>query len=191
MTPDQIEPVVHTWIGQFRELGGLPKHQSRSDLRESRRDDGSQQPAPSLPDLGNLVHSGSSGERTDSPRRAYLKSHGTCLLCDYAALEQSQQVRMVCENEGFVALVPFWAVWPFELLVCSRRHIGSMNDFSDGDSRLLSGISASCDFDLRQGIRGSLPLFDGIPSGADGRGQTIRNGISMRIFIRRCCGLQR
>jgi UDPglucose--hexose-1-phosphate uridylyltransferase len=75
-----------------------------------------------------------------SSQRAYLKSHGSCLLCDYVDLEARQQVRIVLQNEGFVAMVPFWAVWPFELLVCSRRHIGSMNDFSPEDARSLSAI---------------------------------------------------
>jgi len=42
------------------------------------------------------------------------------------------------ENDGFVALVPFWAVWPFEILVCSRRHIASMNNFTPEDARALS-----------------------------------------------------
>lgn len=70
----------------------------------------------------------------------YLRLHGTCVLCDYASLEERQRVRMVCENEGFVAMVPFWAVWPFELLVCSRRHLGSMSDFTSQDARSLSEI---------------------------------------------------
>ena len=47
---------------------------------------------------------------------------------------------MVCENDGFVALVPFWAVWPFEILVCSRRHFGSMNDFTNRDAPQLSAL---------------------------------------------------
>jgi UDPglucose--hexose-1-phosphate uridylyltransferase len=56
---------------------------------------------------------------------------------------------MVCANDGFVALVPFWAVWPFELLVCSRRHMESMNDFSPEDasslSRILHQVTATYD----------------------------------------------
>ena len=56
-----------------------------------------------------------------------LATHESCLLCDYVALEQSQGTRMVCENDGFVAMVPFWAVWPFEVLLCSRRHFGALH----------------------------------------------------------------
>jgi UDPglucose--hexose-1-phosphate uridylyltransferase len=60
------------------------------------------------------------------------------LLCDYVAVEQRQGERLLFENDAFAALVPFWAVWPFEILVCSRRHIGSMKDFAPEDVRLLS-----------------------------------------------------
>jgi len=73
-------------------------------------------------------------------QQTYWKSHKRCLLCDYVALEQRQQVRVVCQNDGFVALVPFWAIWPFEILVCSRRHFGSMNEFAGNDARSLSEI---------------------------------------------------
>jgi UDPglucose--hexose-1-phosphate uridylyltransferase len=47
---------------------------------------------------------------------------------------------LVCENENFVALVPFWAVWPFEILVCSKRHLGSMLEFEKYEARGLSEI---------------------------------------------------
>ena len=55
--------------------------------------------------------------------------HGRTLLADYLALELARDERIVCANDGFVALVPFWAVWPFELLVVSRRpvpHLGAL-----------------------------------------------------------------
>ncbi len=139
MTPEQIEPVVHTWIGQFRELGGLQSINHVQIFENRGAMMGASNPHPHC-QIWATSSIPEAPAKELIAQTAYLKSHGTCLLCDYAALEQSQQVRMVCENEGFVALVPFWAVWPFELLVCSRRHIGSMNDFSDGDSRLLSGI---------------------------------------------------
>jgi UDPglucose--hexose-1-phosphate uridylyltransferase len=75
-----------------------------------------------------------------SAQSAYLKSHDHCLLCDYVALEQREQVRMVWQNDGFVALVPFWAVWPFEILLCSRRHFSSMLEFRREEVRSLSDI---------------------------------------------------
>ncbi|MDB4885168.1 MAG: galactose-phosphate uridylyltransferase, partial [Gemmatimonadetes bacterium] len=56
--------------------------------------------------------------------------HRRTLLADYLAVELRRGERIVCANDGFVALVPFWAVWPFEILVVSRRpvpHLGALD----------------------------------------------------------------
>ncbi len=53
----------------------------------------------------------------------YLQKHGRCLLCDTVEMEIKAGERVLAENDHFIALVPFWAVWPFEVLVISRRHV--------------------------------------------------------------------
>jgi UDPglucose--hexose-1-phosphate uridylyltransferase len=58
----------------------------------------------------------------------YLQQLGTCLLCDYVALEIEQRERVVCINERFVAVVPFWATWPFETLVLARAHCTALDE---------------------------------------------------------------
>jgi len=62
------------------------------------------------------------------------------LLCDYVSVERSQQSRMVSDNDGFVAMVPFWAVWPFEVLLCSRRHFGAFPELSREEAGQLSAM---------------------------------------------------
>lgn len=57
---------------------------------------------------------------------AYRRARGRCLLCDYVSMELKLSQRIVCVNEEFVVIVPFWAVWPFETIVVSRRHFGSL-----------------------------------------------------------------
>jgi UDPglucose--hexose-1-phosphate uridylyltransferase len=71
---------------------------------------------------------------------AYRASRGTCLLCDYLAVELSRAERTVCENEAFVALVPFWAVWPFETLVLPRRHVAGLDDLTSAERDALADI---------------------------------------------------
>jgi UDPglucose--hexose-1-phosphate uridylyltransferase len=75
-----------------------------------------------------------------SAQGAYLQSHGQCLLCDYIELEKQQGVRLVAQHEDFIAVVPFWAVWPFEILLCSRRHFTDMNEISDEEIRSLGSM---------------------------------------------------
>ena len=128
-----IEQVVQTWMEQFRELGGRPEVQHVQIFENRGAMMGASNPHPhcqiwataSIPEVP-AKELGAQGE--------YLAKHGRCLLCDYVDIEAAQKVRVVCENESFIALVPFWAVWPFELLICSRRHAGTLLEF-DGTER--------------------------------------------------------
>ncbi len=70
----------------------------------------------------------------------YLARRGACLLCDYLALEDKLAERIVCGNEHFVAVVPFWATWPFETMVLARRHIGAFDDFTNEETQALAEI---------------------------------------------------
>jgi UDPglucose--hexose-1-phosphate uridylyltransferase len=72
--------------------------------------------------------------------RAHRASHGACLLCDYLAVEVARAERLVCENDAFVALVPFWAVWPFETLVLARRHLGGLENLTSAERDALADI---------------------------------------------------
>ena len=72
--------------------------------------------------------------------REYRAGEHSCLLCDYLKLELQLNVRVVCQNEGFAVVVPFWAVWPFESLVLSKRHLASIEQLTSEERDLLSDI---------------------------------------------------
>jgi UDPglucose--hexose-1-phosphate uridylyltransferase len=69
---------------------------------------------------------------------AYYSAHERCLLCDYLALELGDGQRLVCHNDHWVALVPFWAVWPFETLILPRAHCGALTEL---DSPTRDGLA--------------------------------------------------
>jgi UDPglucose--hexose-1-phosphate uridylyltransferase len=79
----------------------------------------------------------------------YFRRHGRTLLEDYLRLELDSGERVVCMNDAFIAVVPFWAVWPFETLVVSRRpvpHLGALDDMErDGLSDLLKRLTTRYD----------------------------------------------
>jgi UDPglucose--hexose-1-phosphate uridylyltransferase len=139
MGVDAIELVVRTWMEQFRELGEMPDFNHVQIFENRGAMMGASNPHPhcqiwatsSLPEAPS---------KELASQQTYNLSSDRCLLCDYVKLERRLRVRVVAENARFVALVPFWAVWPFEILLCSRRHIGSMNEFSDDDAPQLSAI---------------------------------------------------
>jgi UDPglucose--hexose-1-phosphate uridylyltransferase len=136
---DEVERVVHTWMGQYRELGRLEEinHVQIFENRGAMMGASNPHPHCQIWATASIPEAPSKELLTQN---SYRKAHDACLLCDYVGLEARQQFRVVCQNEGFVALVPFWAVWPFEILVCSRRHFGSMNEFGADDVRFLSEI---------------------------------------------------
>jgi len=70
----------------------------------------------------------------------YQAEKKRCLLCDYLRLELEGKERIVCENEGYLAVVPFWAVWPFETLILSKRHVSSLLQLTSEEKSLLGDI---------------------------------------------------
>jgi UDPglucose--hexose-1-phosphate uridylyltransferase len=61
-------------------------------------------------------------------------------LCRYLQLELARNQRIVCANDGFVALVPYWAVWPFEVMVLSRRHAANLAELNGSEKTLLADL---------------------------------------------------
>jgi len=62
------------------------------------------------------------------------------ILTDYLKLELEQKERIVEENEHFAVVVPFWAVWPFETLLISKRHVRDITEFTKDEKQALSVI---------------------------------------------------
>jgi UDPglucose--hexose-1-phosphate uridylyltransferase len=71
---------------------------------------------------------------------AYFARHGRTLLDDYVRAEVRDGERVVCENDGFVALVPFWAVWPFETMIISRRPVAHLGALTDTERNQLADV---------------------------------------------------
>jgi UDPglucose--hexose-1-phosphate uridylyltransferase len=70
----------------------------------------------------------------------YEAGKHSCLLCDYLAIERQIGDRMVLENAHFSLVVPFWAIWPFETMIVSRRHLGALTDLSGEERDALADV---------------------------------------------------
>ena len=140
MSVEAIRHVVDTWSGQYDDIESrdfvryIQVFENRGEMM------GASNPHPhcqiwaseSLPN--KLVLELES--QTD-----YRAAHGgSCLLCDYLKLELDAKERIVCENSHFAALVPYWAVWPFETLVLPKAHISRMQQLDDKGREALADI---------------------------------------------------
>src|SRR5437868_15467223 len=74
-------------------------------------------------------------EREDTTQRRYLEAYGRPLLLDYAGQETGGP-RVVLENDDWLIVVPFWAAWPFETLLTSKRHVSRLPDLTDGEREI-------------------------------------------------------
>ena len=134
-----VEEVVRTWSSQFSELKARPGI-SHVQIFENRGEMmGASNPHPHC-QIWATKSIPQAPARELSAQQVYSEKHGSCLLCDYLKLEEAEKSRIVCSNEGFVVLVPYWAVWPFEVLVCSRRHLGTLPELTAIETSQLAAI---------------------------------------------------
>ncbi len=77
-------------------------------------------------------------QKEDRRQRRYLEEERTPLLVDYAALEIERQERVVDANEHWLAVVPYWAVWPFEMLLLPRRPVLRLPDLLPAERNSLA-----------------------------------------------------
>ena len=131
MTVPEIVSVVNVWAEVHAELGSLP-YINYVQIFENRGEImGCSNPHPHGQIWANQTIPNEPRKEQES-QQAYTERYGACLLCDYLQLETKAATRIVVENTYFAALVPFWAVWPFEVLLVSKWHtgdVGSLNSF--------------------------------------------------------------
>jgi UDPglucose--hexose-1-phosphate uridylyltransferase len=132
-----IRAVVDLWAEQTSELG---QHHRWVQVFENK----GQMMGCSNPHPHGQIWAGSSlpnePTREDRRQRAYAAEHGSALLVDYAALEAARGERIVVDNEHWMAVVPYWAVWPFETLLLPRRHVLRLPDLEDDQREALAAI---------------------------------------------------
>ena len=139
MEVQDIEHVVREWTSQTGQLTGLPGVQHVQIFENRGEMMGASNPHPHCQIWATATVPQAPARELETQRK-YREGHNSCLLCDYVALEEKQQERIVLSNTGFVAVVPFWAVWPFEVLVCSRRHLGSFPELKGDEVSQLSAV---------------------------------------------------
>ena len=79
----------------------------------------------------------------DRHQRQYATTHGRPLLLDYAQQERQLGTRIVHESANWLAVVPYWAVWPFETLILPKAQVARLPDVTPGDRRDLGELLAA------------------------------------------------
>lgn len=134
-----ITRVVDVWAEQYLELGSLP-YINYVQIFENRGEImGCSNPHPHGQIWANQTIP-NEPHKEQASQLAYLAKNSACLLCDYLKLEFQAQTRIIFENAHFAALVPFWAVWPFEAMIVSKQHIADIGTFDPATRQTLADI---------------------------------------------------
>jgi len=136
--PD-IRRVVDVWAAQVEELGSLPQIDHVQVFENKGAMMGASNPHPHGQVWASMTLPNEPAKEM-AAQAEYRQEQGRCLLCSYLTLEERLGERLVCANQHFAALVPFWAVWPFETMLLSRRHVGSLPELSGAERDGLADI---------------------------------------------------
>jgi len=135
----ELDGVIATWTDETRTLGGDPRLTHVQVFENKGELMGCSNPHPHS-QIWATAHLPDQPARELAHQRDYLQRHGTSLLADYLRDELRRDERLVVANDHWVALVPFWATWPFETLVLPRRPHRTLLDLADDERAALADL---------------------------------------------------
>jgi UDPglucose--hexose-1-phosphate uridylyltransferase len=139
MSVPEIRRVVDTWADEFCQLAAQPEIRSIQIFENRGVMMGCSNPHPH----GQIWANQTTPNELEEELVAladYYKSHSSTLLGDYVQLELEKKDRLVCANDHFVVVVPYWAVWPFETLLVSRRSVSALHELNEEERNALADI---------------------------------------------------
>jgi UDPglucose--hexose-1-phosphate uridylyltransferase len=139
MSVADIQQVVDIWAAEFSTLSSQPNIQSVQVFENRGAMMGCSNPHPHGQIWANETIPNQLAKEMDS-FDGYFEKHKSDLLEDYLSIELEKQERIVVANDHFVILVPFWAVWPFETLLLSRRRVCSLAELRQDERKALAEI---------------------------------------------------
>lgn len=125
-----IEKVISLWQKEYRELGNDPNINHVQIFENKGTIMGCSNPHPH----GQIWAQKSIPQEVEKKtihQKEYWKKHHRSLLGDYLNQELELGERIVAENSSFVALVPYWAVWPYEMMIVPKGHLQDITQMSE------------------------------------------------------------
>ena len=132
MDKESIVNVINLWINQTIELGSNEIINYVQIFENRGATMGCSNPHPhgqiwsneTIPDIP---------AKESIKQKEYMEEKGCCLLCDYLKKELTEDKRVIHQNESFAVLVPFWAVWPYEVMILPKRHIQALEELTESE----------------------------------------------------------
>ncbi len=137
MEPEAIVEVINLWIKETKELSANPMINYVQIFENRGAIMGCSNPHPhgqiwsnqTVPDIP---------AKENQNMEHYHNEKGCCLLCDYVKTELEAKERIVYQNESFLLVVPFWAVWPYEVMLLPKRHMSLLEQMNENEKKDLA-----------------------------------------------------
>jgi len=161
METKDIEKVITVWQDEYKKLGAMDYINHVQIFENKGSIMGCSNPHPhcqiwaqsSLP---------TEIAKADQNQRKYYEKHKRTLLEDYLKKELEKKERIVLENESFVVLVPFWAIWPYETMIISKRTISNILQFTEKEKEMFAAILKDLTIRYDNLFETSFPYSSGI-----------------------------
>jgi len=137
MSTGEVRQVIDTWATQMEDLGQkLPWVQVFENKGSAM---GCSNPHPHGQIWAtNFEPTELTRERENQSR--YYASEGTPMLLEYAHKELEYRDRIVVQNDHWIAVVPYWAGWPFETLLLPLDPVSRLTELSDAGRTDLADV---------------------------------------------------
>lgn len=137
MSITAIQKVVLEWQKQYTELGENPNINYVQIFENKGAVMGCSNPHPhgqiwSQSTLPNEV------DKKNTQQLVYYNKNKRSLLGDYLDQELEKKERIIFENDAFVVLIPFWAIWPFETMIIPKKQQSNITTMQDTDTLLYA-----------------------------------------------------
>jgi UDPglucose--hexose-1-phosphate uridylyltransferase len=134
MEVEDIKKVVRAWQSEFKDLGAIENINYVQIFENKGAVMGCSNPHPhgqiwSQSTLPNEV------DKKDKHQKKYFDKKKISLLGDYLQQELAAKERIIFQNDDFVVLIPFWAIWPFEAMIAPKKAQKDILELSDVEAK--------------------------------------------------------
>ncbi|WP_321279766.1 UDP-glucose--hexose-1-phosphate uridylyltransferase [Marinifilum fragile] len=139
MKVENIRKVVDLWCKEYKELGDREDIGYVQIFENKGSIMGCSNPHPHGQIWASKLIPLETSKESEN-QKAYYEKHGRTMLSDYLKIELDKKERILVENNSFVALVPFWAVWPFETMIISKKAVSNLLELTDEEKTDLADV---------------------------------------------------
>ena len=156
-----IEKVIALWQKEYRDLGSLAEINHVQIFENKGATMGCSNPHPH----GQIWAQSSIPEivkKKTKQQKKYFKQHQSSMLSDYLEQELAADERIILALDHFVALVPFWAIWPYEIMILPRRQMQHINQMTQAEQTEYAQVLKQSLIRLDNIFETSFPYSAGI-----------------------------